>query len=138
MTMLIQVKLILKKYDVNIQKIRSKIPQNASFTIFHSFANIKGPIDGLWVFLSMKTTLNPLPNDLRKSIKPKNSQSQKQGYLPTVHWMYLLETRFTCMVDYERLVLLYNSHSREFLARVARHKSKIIRTIELNIGLLVQ
>ena len=54
-----------------------KYPEMPIFAIFHSFADIKGPINGLCVFLSMKTTSNPLPNDLRKSKSQKNSQSWK-------------------------------------------------------------
>lgn len=42
------------------------------------------------------------------------------------HHMHLYGTRFTCMVDHELLVPLYNSHYRELPARVARHKSKLI------------
>ena len=41
------------------------------------------------------------------------------------HRMYLYRTRFTCMVDHQPLVPMYNSHSRELPARVARHKSKL-------------
>ena len=58
------------------------------FAIFHSFADIKGPINGLWVFLSLKTTLNPLPNDLRKSKSQKTAKvgnSSNPPYLPTVY-----------------------------------------------------
>ena len=39
--------------------------------------------------------------------------------------MYLYGIRFTCVVDLEPLVPLYNFHSRELQARVARHRSKL-------------
>ena len=41
------------------------------------------------------------------------------------HRMYLYSTRFTCVVYHEHLIPMYNSHSRELPARVARHKLKL-------------